>query len=164
MDGPLVLRHADVDPLANALAAILLDESIEVHRALGPGLREEDYRDCLVIELQERGVAVEIEKRLDLVYKGRTLERAARIDLVLEGRLAVELKAVEQLHPHHFMQARSYVRFGGFPLGILVNFHAPRLIDGWHRILPGIVPPGVASVASVAASHEGLQAGHPQRF
>ena len=149
------MRHADVPADVNALASTLLGCAIELHRGLGPGLREQDYADCLAIDLEERGLAVEREKPLSLVYKGRALPRAARLDMVIEGRLPVELKAVDALHPHHFLQARSYVRFGGFPLGILVNFHAARLVDGWHRILPGKVFPPVASPAVPAPSHEG---------
>gem|GEM_PF-2355419 len=122
---------------------------------LGPGLREQDYADCLAIDLDQQGLVVERERPLSLVYKGRALSRAARLDLLIEGRLPVELKAVDTLHPHHFLQARSYVRFGGFPLGILVNFHAARLIDGWHRILPGKSIPSTAPPAAAASSHEG---------
>lgn len=142
------MRHADVPAEVQETATTLLAKAIEVHRELGPGLRERDYRDCLVLELEEAGVAVEREVHVDLVYKGRRLERAARFDLVLNGLLLVELKAVETLHPHHWLQTRSYVRFGGFPLGILLNFHAGRLVDGWHRILPGRRPSAVTAATA----------------
>lgn len=126
---------------------------MRAHRALGPGLRERDYRDCFLIELEEAGAAAEREVHCDLVYKGTRLERAVRFDVIVDGHLLLELKAVDVLHPQHFLQARSYVRSGGFSLGVLVNFHAPRLVDGWHRILPGRHFPGVAPVAAVASSH-----------
>jgi GxxExxY protein len=142
------MRHADVAPeLANVVETVM-DAAIDVHRALGPGLREPHYHDCLEAELLLAGLEVESRVDVDLLYKGRALRSAAQFDLVVQRKLLIEIKAVEALHPHHFMQARSYVRFGRFPLGILVNFHAPRLVDGWHRILPGTIPEHAAVAAA----------------
>jgi GxxExxY protein len=159
------MRLQDVPSLTNEAARRVMDCALEVHRALGPGLKEADYRDCLVMELEDAGVSVRQEVRLRLHYKERVLLRGARVDLVVDDRLPVELKAVESLHPKHFLQTRSYVKFGGFDLGILVNFNEARLVDGWHRVLPGHFSPHVARVAVVAPSQaEPPEAGHPQRF
>ena len=138
----------DIDPEANRLAGIFLDCAVRVHRALGPGLREEYYRQCVLLELTKRRVRWETRVRYDLVYDGHLLPNCVEFDVVVEDRLLVELKAVELLAPHHFVQVRSYIRFGGFPLGILVNFHTGRLVDGWHRILPGQIPSDSAPVAA----------------
>lgn len=148
-----MMRLRDVSDETNRLARMVMDASLEVHRALGPGLREADYQDCLVFELEERGLSVSKETRLPLRYKDRILLRGSRVDLVVEERLPVELKAVESLHPKHFLQARSYVKFGGHDLGVLVNFNEARLVDGWHRVLPGRPSVHVARVAPAASSH-----------
>ncbi|AQG79787.1 GxxExxY protein [Spirosoma montaniterrae] len=115
------------------LTAIIIGRAIEVHRALGPGLLESAYRDCLAYELQLAGLYVEREKALPIVYKEVRLEHGYRLDLLVEGELVVELKTVETLTDVHAAQLLTYLRLGQFPLGLLINFQVKMLRDGIKR-------------------------------
>lgn len=110
----------------------ILDAAIAVHRALGRGLFEHTYRDALAIELILRGHRVEREVAFAASYRGVSLASAFRADLVIDGKVIVELKALKELQPIHFSQARTYLRFSGCPSVLLMNFHAPRMIDGFY--------------------------------
>jgi GxxExxY protein len=118
-----------------ALASAAVDSALAVHRALGPGLLESAYRDCLQIELASRGHQIEREQVLPIQYKGHTIPRAFRADLLVDRELLLELKAVETLLPVHRVQLATYLRLLRLPLGLLVNFNVPLLMDGLHRIL-----------------------------
>ena len=89
--------------------------AIAVHRALGPGLLESIYRDCLMIELQAAGFQVEREKSVSLQYRGQKVGTMLRLDLVVENRLVVEVKAVERLHPVHSAQVITYLKLSACP-------------------------------------------------
>ncbi len=118
-----------------ALARSAVDSALAVHRALGPGLLESAYRDCLQLELSTRGHAVEREQLLPIHYRDHTIPRAYRIDLLVDRELLIELKAVEALQPIHRVQLTTYLRLLRLPLGLLINFHVPLLKEGLHRIL-----------------------------
>ncbi|MEA3198882.1 MAG: hypothetical protein QOE90_310 [Thermoplasmata archaeon] len=141
----------------------ILDASIRVQRILGRGLYEHPYRDALSHELVKRGHQVEREVAFSAFYEDLILHRAFRADLLVDGRVIVELKAVDRLAPIHFAQARTYLRFSGCAAVVLVNFHAPRIIDGFFPIhsdslFPLPVPsasPGVTEEASVESSRKG---------
>ncbi len=126
-----VVVPADVELLATAV----VNAAFTVHRALGPGLLESAYEQCLAIELSLAGVSFEREKILPLVYRGHTIETAYRLDLIVGGRLLVELKAVEAIAPIHQAQVVTYLKLLELPLGLLINFNAPLIKDGIHRIL-----------------------------
>ena len=115
------------------LTSIVIGKAIEVHRALGPGLLESAYQECLLYELQEAGLFVEREKALPIVYKEVRLEHGYRLDLLVEGQLVIELKTVEQLTDVHTAQILTYLRLGAFPLGLLINFHVKMLREGIRR-------------------------------
>jgi GxxExxY protein len=100
---------------------------IRVHRTLGPGLLESTYHACLVHELRQRGLAVEKEKALPVVYKSVTLDCGYRIDLLVEKTVIVELKAVDELTPIHEAQLLSYLKLSGCPIGLLINFNVRQL-------------------------------------
>ena len=118
-----------------ALASSAVDSALAVHRALGPGLLEGAYRDCLQIELASRGHRVEREQILPINYRGHTIPRAFRADLLVERELLIELKAVETLLPVHRVQLVTYLRLLRLPLGLLINFNVPLLKDGLQRVL-----------------------------
>ena len=124
-----------VPPEIDALASHAVTAALAVHRALGPGLLESAYEECLAIELVAQGLAVERQKSVPLVYRGRTIDAAYRLDLIVERRLLIELKAVESILPVHRVQVATYLRLLGLPLGLLVNFNVPLLKDGVHRVL-----------------------------
>jgi GxxExxY protein len=129
--GGRVVVPADVELVASAA----VDASLAVHRALGPGLLESAYRDCLAIELGSRGHQVERELVFPITYRGHSVDRAFRADLLVDGKLLIELKAVESLLPVHRVQLNTYLRLLHLPLGVLVNFNVPLLKDGVHRVL-----------------------------
>ena len=113
-----------------ALARSAVDSALAVHRALGPGLLESAYRDCLQIELASRGHQVEREQILPINYRGHTIPRAFRADLLVDRELLLELKAVETLLPVHRVQLVTYLRLLRLPLGLLINFNVDVLRSG----------------------------------
>ena len=117
------------------LAAQTVNAALAVHRALGPGLLESAYQECLAIELSLAGLTLEREKILPLSYRGHAIENAYRLDLIVNGRLFVELKAVEAILPIHRVQTTTYLKLLRLPLGLLINFHVPLIKDGISRIL-----------------------------
>jgi GxxExxY protein len=118
----------------NDCSRVVVDSALTVHTALGPGLLESAYAACLKFELQSRGMFVESQLLLPLIYKQLRLRAAYRIDLLVERELIVEVKAVNTLHPIHQAQLLSYLRLRNSRLGLLLNFHAPRMKDGIKRI------------------------------
>jgi GxxExxY protein len=108
---------------------------LKVHTALGPGLLESVYEVCLAYELTRRGLKVERQVSLPVVYDGVRLEAGLRLDLVVEGGLVVELKAVEAMQPLYLAQVLTYLKLSGHRLGLLINFNVPRLKDGIQRVV-----------------------------
>lgn len=117
----------------NDISAQILDASIKVHRTLGPGLLESAYETCLAYELRQRGLRVETQVSLPVVYEGMRIDAGYRIDLLVEGQVIIELKAVEKLIPLHEAQLITYLKLSDKRLGILVNFNVIRLKDGFRR-------------------------------
>lgn len=125
----------------NELTSTIIGAVIEVHRSLGPGLLESAYETCLAFELVDRGLSIEREKPLPIVYRGRRLDCGYRIDLIVEDEIIVEVKAVEQIMPVHSAQLLSYLRLYRRTLGLLLNFHVKWLADhGIRRIVNGALP------------------------
>ena len=119
----------------NSLSNDVIGAAIEVHRQVGPGLLEAVYRDCLFLELKERGISAECEVPLAMRYKTFEVQAAYRLDMLVENSLVVELKAVEQLMPVHTAQVLSYLKLSGMKLGLLLNFNVPVLRDGIRRVV-----------------------------
>ncbi len=117
----------------NDISAQILDASIKVHRTLGPGLLESAYETCLAYELRQRGLRVETQVSLPVVYEGMRIDAGYRIDLLVEGQVIIELKAVEKLIPLHEAQLITYLKLSDKRLVILVNFNVIRLKDGFRR-------------------------------
>ncbi|MCK6452026.1 MAG: GxxExxY protein [Alphaproteobacteria bacterium] len=119
------------DPLTERIIAF----AIEVHRALGPGLLESAYEECLDHELSVAGIPYERQVPLPVVYKQVRLDIAYRMDFVVEKRLVLELKTVDKLAAIHDAQLLTYLRLSGYPVGLLMNFNVPVLKDGLKRIV-----------------------------
>ena len=117
------------------LTKTIIGAAIEIHRALGPGLLEAVYEECLARELTLRGIVLERQKPIPLVYKDVKLECGYRLDLLVEGRIVVEIKAVEALAPIHEAIMLTYLRLSGCQLGLLINFHVPILKEGIRRFV-----------------------------
>jgi GxxExxY protein len=118
-----------------SLATRTINAALAVHRALGPGLLESAYEECLAIELVSAGLSVERQKSIPLTYRGHLINAAYRLDLIVDGKLLIEAKAVESLLPVHRVQVVTYLRLLHLPLGLLINFNVPLLKDGLHRVL-----------------------------
>jgi GxxExxY protein len=122
----------------NVLTETVIAAAIAVHRELGPGMLESAYEACLMYELLDRGIHVERQKPLPVVYRGRTLDCGYRIDLLVEDRVVVEVKAVERLERVHGAQLVSYLRFSRCKVGLLINFNVKWLVeDGIQRKVNG---------------------------
>jgi GxxExxY protein len=106
-----------------------------VHKALGPGLLESAYKECLYFELVNAGLCTEKEKGCPIVYKEVKLEHGYRLDLLVENKVVVEVKTVECFCDVHTAQVLTYLRLGGYKLGLLINFHVSTLRDGIKRII-----------------------------
>ena len=107
--------------------------AITVHRALGPGLLESIYRDCLTLELVAADMHVDSECHVPVVYRGERVAGHLVLDLVVEQSLVIEVKAVERLAPVHVAQVLTYLKITGYPVGLLMNFNATTLRAGLKR-------------------------------
>ena len=105
-----------------------------VHRALGPGLLESAYEACLIKELSTRGIHVQRQVPLPVIYGGMQVELGFRIDLLVEDQIIVELKCVEHISLVHHAQLLSYLKLGEKPIGLLINFHVKLLKEGITRL------------------------------
>ncbi|MCF6176025.1 MAG: GxxExxY protein [Victivallaceae bacterium] len=107
--------------------------AIEVHRALGPGLLESTYQQCLARELELNNIRFQLEHALPVEYKGVRLDCGYRIDVLVENNLILELKAVEEIKGIHKAQLLTYMKLADIQTGLLINFNVKRLIDGISR-------------------------------
>jgi GxxExxY protein len=119
--------------LERSITERVIGAAMEVHRALGPGLLESTYEECLCHELSLRGLSFERQVALPVVYKAITLECGYRLDVVVENVVILELKAIEQTLPVHEAQLLTYLRLSGKRVGLLINFNVPALKDGITR-------------------------------
>jgi len=113
----------------------VLDSSFLIHSALGPGLLESAYEECLYYELIHLGLKVEKQKSLPLVYKEVKLEAGYRIDLIVENSIIIEIKAVDSLSDIHLAQILTYMKLSDCKLGLLINFNVRHLKDGIKRVI-----------------------------
>jgi GxxExxY protein len=120
--------------LIDELTELVIGCAIAVHTALGPGLLESIYQDCLVIELTLAGIQVSREHPVPIEYRGQRLRRELRIDLLVDGRLVVEVKVADRLHPVHQAQVITYLKLTRYPAGLLLNFNATSLRGGVKRL------------------------------
>lgn len=113
----------------------IIGSAIAVHKALGPGLLESAYEECLCFELAEAGLEFKRQVALPVVYKGVKLDCGYRMDVVVEESVIIEIKAVERIVPVHEAQLLSYLKLTGIKVGLLLNFHVPVLKSGIKRIV-----------------------------
>ena len=123
---------------ASGLTESIIGAAIEVHRDKGPGLVESIYEWCLTKELELRGLPTIAQKEIIIEYKGFTREEPLRFDLLVDECVLIEAKALQTVLPIHKAQLLSYMKLLNVPIGLLINFHEMKLIDGVDRlILPG---------------------------
>ena len=121
----------------NELSKIVFESGLKVHRALGAGLLESAYEECLYYEITKAGVYVEKQKGLPLIYNEIKLDIGYRIDLIIENKLIVEVKSVEALVDIHMAQILTYLKLSGCKLGLLINFNTVLFKDGVKRVING---------------------------
>ena len=122
-----------MNPHINELTYEIIGAAIEVRRTLGPGLLESSYRECLCRELSLRNIEFQRERGLPVQYKGIQLACGYRLDVLVADVVVVEIKAVEALSPIHDAQLLTYLRLGGWEVGLLINFNVVVLKDGIRR-------------------------------
>ncbi|SDX04460.1 GxxExxY protein [Flavobacterium degerlachei] len=118
----------------NELSKIVFDCALKVHKALGPGLLESAYEECLYYELKKTGLNVVKQKALPLVYEDVQLDIGYRLDIIIEGKLILEIKSVDTLNDIHFAQLLTYLKLTNCKLGLLINFNVVLIKDGMKRI------------------------------
>jgi GxxExxY protein len=117
----------------NEIGTLVLTAAIELHRELGPGLLESAYEVVLARELTDRGLTVERQVPVPIIYKKLRFDEGFRADLIVEGKVLLELKSVERVTPAHKKQVQTYLRLTGIKLGYLLNFGEAVLKDGITR-------------------------------
>jgi GxxExxY protein len=130
-----MIQTQTVPPELDTITGTIVDCALRIHRALGPGLLESVYEAVLSKALQKRGLRVERQKPIRFEYDGMNFEEGFRADLIVEGCVIVELKSVEVIGPVHGKQVLTYLRLARLPVGLLINFGAPTLKEGLHRIV-----------------------------
>jgi hypothetical protein len=123
----------------NGLTEAIIGAAIEVHRALGPGLLESTYEMCLCRELAIRGIPFERQVPIRVEYKRVKLDWGYRADIVVDGTILLEIKAIDSLLPIHDAQLLSYLKLGGWKIGLLINFNVELLKSGLRRRVFGLV-------------------------
>ena len=121
--------------IENRITESIIGAAIDVHKALGPGLLESAYKECLFFELSVRGLNVKREIAQPITYKEVKLDHGYRIDLLVEDLVVIELKTVEVLTDVHSAQILTYLRLSGCKLGLLINFHTAILKNGIKRFI-----------------------------
>jgi GxxExxY protein len=125
----------------NNVTGNIIDSALRVHRELGPGLLESAYAACLTHELICRGLRVEREKPLHVLYDGVRIDVGYRLDMLVDERVIVEVKSVTRLAPIHTAQMLTYLRLARCEVGILINFNEILLKNGLKRLVNGYAGP-----------------------
>jgi GxxExxY protein len=119
------------------LTSKIIGHAMEVHTELGPGLLESSYKEYLYYNLKQDGLFVEKEKAMPLIFKEVKIDHGYRIDILVENRIVVELKCVDSLNDVHIAQTLTYMKFGKFRRGLLINFNVKSLKFGIKRLING---------------------------
>lgn len=119
----------------NEISKLIVESALKVHRALGPGLLESAYEECLYYELRKCGLNILKQKPLPLIYEDVKLEIGYRVDLVVENRVIIEIKVVEALNDVHLAQILTYLKLSDCKLGLLINFNVSLIKNGIRRVV-----------------------------
>ncbi len=118
----------------NEISKIVFECALNVHKALGPGLLESAYEECMLYEIKKTGLKVEKQKPLPLIYEDVKLEIGYRVDLMIENKVILEIKSVETLNDVHMAQVLTYLKLSDCKLGMLINFNVALIKNGIKRI------------------------------
>ena len=119
----------------NEIANKIVGASLELHRAVGPGILESAYEVALAYDLRNLGLDVKQQIPMPFKYKEISLEIGYRVDLIIENKVLIELKSVENLAPIHFAQTLTYLKLSNLKLGLLINFNTKLIKNGIHRVV-----------------------------
>ncbi|WP_299583187.1 GxxExxY protein [uncultured Sunxiuqinia sp.] len=119
----------------NEISRIIVDSAFLIHKQLGSGLFESVYEEILALELEERGLRIERQKPLPVIWKEQKLEHGFRIDLMINRKVIIEIKSIDVLAPVHYKQLLTYLRLTNCRLGLLINFNESLIKDGIHRVV-----------------------------
>lgn len=119
----------------NEISKVIFDSALKIHKALGPGLLESSYEECLFYELKKAGLNVVKQKPLPLIYNEVKLEIGYRIDLFVEDKVVIEVKSVEALGDIHLAQILTYLKLSKCKLGMLINFNVTLIKNGIKRVV-----------------------------
>jgi GxxExxY protein len=117
------------------LTEAIIECTIDVHAACGPGLLESVYQKCVAIELRAQAFVIETERQISLTYRDVTFAHAFRLDIVVEDLIVLEIKSVKSFEPVHEAQLITYLKLTGYPIGLLMNFNVPLLKNGIRRVV-----------------------------
>ncbi len=115
------------------IAKTIVDSAITVHRALGPGLLESAYQQCLAYELRKRGLRADCEVTLPIVYDSQKIDAGYRVDMLVEGCIIIENKAVDQVLPIHQAQLLTYLKLRDCRIGFMLNWNVRLMKEGIKR-------------------------------
>jgi len=119
----------------NDITDLIIGSAIEVHRALGPGMLESAYEECLSYELTRKGLSIKRQKATPVIYKEIKLDYGYRIDILVEDTVLIEIKAVDSINPVHEAQVLTYMKFSNVKVGLLINFNVAILKNGIKRFI-----------------------------
>jgi len=128
------IQRGPIPPEIEKVAKGVVEAAFAVHSTLGPGLLESVYEVCLAHELAKRGLKVERQVVLPVIYDNIKLDAGLRLDLLVENCLIVEIKAVQEILPVHQAQLLTYLKLTGHRLGLLINFNVPIIKEGLKRM------------------------------
>ena len=118
----------------NEITSIVIEESIYIHRTLGPGLFESVYETILAFRLEKRGLLIECQKGIPVLFEEVKMNIGFRADMIVEGKVLLEIKSLEIVPKVAEMQVLTYLRLTKIQIGLLINFNSERLVDGIKRI------------------------------
>ena len=119
----------------NEISKIIVDCCFKVHTQLGPGLLESVYEEVLSFEIISRGLKIERQKGIPVIYNDIKMELGFRADIIVESKIIIELKSIEAIAPVHSKQLLTYLKLTGIKLGLLINFNEALIKDGIKRIV-----------------------------
>jgi GxxExxY protein len=126
----MVLSYPQSAPVTKEV----IGAAIEVHKQLGPGLLENAYDEAMTIEMADRGLSVDRQRSIPLIYKSHLIRAIYRPDMIVNGMVIVEVKAIEKILPVHKSQVQTYLKVTGLHVGLLLNFNVPVMTHGITRI------------------------------
>jgi GxxExxY protein len=123
----------------NEISHIIMGAALEVHKALGPGLLESAYKECMAYKLRVSGLFIEKEKPMPLIFEEVKLDCGYRMDILVEQKVVIEIKSVDAINDVHLAQILTYLKLGDYKLGLLINFNVVLIKLGVRRVINGIL-------------------------